>query len=166
MSSFIIIIIIIISLIFILVLFLLLTFAQTVLIHSACGGVGLAAIQIAQMYEARIYATVGNEEKTQFLMDNFGIPRNHIFNSRDESFTADLMRETDGEGVDLVLNSLSGELLHASWACVAQFGKMIEIGKRDLLGGGKIDMRHFLENRTYSCVDMDLLWVRREVFKR
>ncbi|KAI0468004.1 fatty acid synthase S-acetyltransferase [Xylaria cf. heliscus] len=139
---------------------------QSVLIHSACGGVGLAAIQIAQMYEAKIYATVGNEEKTQFLMDNFRIPRNHIFNSRDESFATELMRETAGEGVDLVLNSLSGELLHASWACVAQFGKMIEIGKRDLLGGGKIDMRHFLENRTYSCVDMDLLWVRREVFKR
>ncbi|KAI0440573.1 fatty acid synthase S-acetyltransferase [Xylaria telfairii] len=139
---------------------------QTVLIHSACGGVGLAAIQIAQMYEAKIYATVGNEEKTQFLMDNFGIPRNHIFNSRDESFATHLMRETGGEGVDLVLNSLSGELLHASWACVAQFGKMIEIGKRDLLGGGKIDMRHFLENRSYSCVDMDLLWVRRQVFKR
>ncbi|KAJ8124842.1 hypothetical protein O1611_g8798 [Lasiodiplodia mahajangana] len=137
---------------------------QSVLIHSACGGVGLAAVQVAQMCEAQIYATVSNEEKTQFLIDNFGIPRSNILYSRDDSFAQGLMQQTDGKGVDLVLNSLSGELLHATWACVAQFGKMVEIGKRDLLGDGKIDMRHFLENRSYSCVDMDMLRDRLDVF--
>ncbi|KAI0096719.1 fatty acid synthase S-acetyltransferase [Nemania sp. FL0031] len=137
---------------------------QSVLIHSACGGVGLAAVQVAQMCEAQIYATVSNEEKTQFLIDNFGIPRSNIFHSRDDSFAQGLMHETGGKGVDLVLNSLSGELLHATWACVALFGKMVEIGKRDLLGDGKIDMRHFLENRSYSCVDMDMLRDRLDVF--
>ncbi|KAK6196628.1 putative secondary metabolism biosynthetic enzyme [Pestalotiopsis sp. IQ-011] len=139
---------------------------QSVLIHSACGGVGLAAIQIAQMYGAQIYATVSSDEKVQFLMKNFAIPRSSILHSRDESFAPDIMRQTGGKGVDLVLNSLSGELLHATWSCVAPFGKMIEIGKRDLLGRGKLDMRPFLENRSYSCVDMDLLWTRPEVFKR
>lgn len=102
----------------------------------------------------KIYATVGSEEKTQHLVKNMGIPMNHIFNSRDESFVFDLMRETGGRGVDVVLNSLSGELLHASWSCVAEFGKLIELGKRDLVGFGKLDMGMFLANRSYCCVDI------------
>lgn len=106
------------------------------------------------MLGAEIFATVGNDEKVQYLMDNFHLPRNRIFNSRNDSFLTDLMHETHGKGVDLVLNSLSGELLHASWRCVAEFGKMIEIGKRDLLGAGKLDMSVFLANRSYCCVDL------------
>ncbi|KAI0104834.1 KR domain-containing protein [Nemania sp. FL0031] len=142
-----------------------LTKGQSVLIHSACGGVGLAAVQVAQMLEAEVYASVSSEEKVQFLMGEFGIPRTRIFYSRDESFVDDIMRETGGEGVDLVLNSLSGELLHATWSCVADFGKMVEIGKRDLIGGAKLDMRPFLANRSYCCVDIDQLWRKPSVLK-
>jgi hypothetical protein len=54
----------------------------------------------------------------------------------------------------LVLNSLAGELLHASWKCVAEFGKMIELGKKDLEAFGKLDMRQFLANRSFCCVDI------------
>jgi NADPH:quinone reductase-like Zn-dependent oxidoreductase len=107
------------------------------------------------MVGAEIYTTVGNEEKVKHLMETFGLPRNRIFNSRDTSFVGDIMRETNGEGVDLALNSLSGELLHATWKCVAAFGKMVEIGKRDLMGSGKLDMSTFLANRSYCCVDLD-----------
>ncbi|OTA56526.1 fatty acid synthase S-acetyltransferase [Hypoxylon sp. EC38] len=139
---------------------------QSVLVHSACGGVGLAAIQICRMLGADIYATVGNEEKVKFLMDNYHIPRNKIFNSRNDSFVEGIMRETKGEGVDLVLNSLSGELLHATWTCVAEFGTMVEIGKRDLIGNGKLDMNTFLANRSYSCVDIDQLWKKPALMKR
>ena len=64
------------------------------------------------------------------------------------------MRATDGRGVDIVLNSLSGELLHASWKCVAEFGKLVELGKRDLVGFGKLDLEPFLANRSYCCVDL------------
>ena len=127
---------------------------QTVLIHSACGGVGLVAIQLCRMIGAEIYATCGNEEKVQHLVSNCGIPRNRIFNSRDDSFLAGVMRESAGRGVDIVLNSLSGELLHASWKCVAEFGKLVELGKRDLVGFGKLDMEPFLANRSYCCVDL------------
>jgi NADPH:quinone reductase-like Zn-dependent oxidoreductase len=90
---------------------------------------------------------VGTEEKVQYLINKLGIPKNHIFNSRDASFLPDLMRETGGQGVDLVLNSLSGELLHASWKCVAPFGKLIELGKRDLAEFGNLEMEPFLQNR-------------------
>lgn len=83
------------------------------------------------MVGAEIYATVGSEEKVRYLIETFDLPRNRIFNSRDTSFVSGLMRETDGKGVDLALNSLSGELLHATWRCVAEFGKLVEIGKRE-----------------------------------
>ncbi|VUC30496.1 unnamed protein product [Clonostachys rosea] len=127
---------------------------QTVLIHSACGGVGLSAIQISQLIGAEIFVTVGSEEKVQYLMDTFGIPRNRIFNSRDSSFKQGVLKETDGKGVDVVLNSLSGELLHASWQCVAEFGTMVELGKRDFIGQGRLAMDTFEDNRAFFGVDM------------
>ncbi|KAL8775852.1 MAG: hypothetical protein Q9194_003575 [Teloschistes cf. exilis] len=138
---------------------------QSVLIHSACGGVGLAAINLAQMIGAEIYVTVGSEDKVQHLVQNCQIPRHRIFNSRDDSFVEGLMRET-GQGVDLILNSLSGDLLHATWRCVAPFGKMIEIGKRDLIGFGKLDMNTFLANRSYCCVDVDMFLQKPAVLNR
>lgn len=126
----------------------------SVLIHSACGGVGLAAIQVAQMMNAEIYVTVGSEAKSHYLVEHYNILQDRIFNSRDDSFLSGLMKQTEGKGVDLVLNSLSGELLHASWKCVAQYGTMLELGKRDLASFGQLDMRRFLENRSYCGIDM------------
>lgn len=111
-------------------------------------------MRIARMIGANVYATVGSAEKRQYLKDTFGIPDNKIFSSRDVSFLDGVMHETQGKGVDLVLNSLSGELLHASWRCVAEFGRMVEIGKRDLQGSGKLDLDVFLANRSYSCFDL------------
>lgn len=91
---------------------------QTVLIHSACGGIGLAAIYVCRMLGVdKIYATVGSDEKVQYLIDTFGLPRSHIFSSRDAGFLPGIMRETGDRGVDVVLNSLSGELLHTSVSC-------------------------------------------------
>lgn len=135
---------------------------QSVLIHSACGGVGLASIQLAKMVGAEIYVTVGNEEKVKYLIETFGFSRKRIFGSRDTSFVQGLMQETDGRGVDLALNSLSGELLHATWRCVAEFGKLVEIGKRDFLGAGKLDMDVFLANRSYSGFALDGLLSKRQ----
>ncbi|KAJ5957961.1 Acyl transferase/acyl hydrolase/lysophospholipase [Penicillium vulpinum] len=127
---------------------------QSVLIHSATGGVGHAAIQICRMLGAEIYATVGSDVKVEYLMSNFDVPRDHIFYSKDASFATELMKVTKARGVDIVLNSLSGELLHASWDCVAEFGKMIELGKKDGTEFGKLQMNNFLLNRSYCCVDM------------
>jgi acyl transferase domain-containing protein/NADPH:quinone reductase-like Zn-dependent oxidoreductase len=126
---------------------------QSVLIHSACGAVGIAAIQLAQMVGAKIFATVGNEEKVQYLMDNFHIPREQIFDSHSNSFVKDVMASTNGLGVDLALNSLAGELLHSTWRCIAPFGAMIEIGKRDFYGHGRIDMYGCIENRAFLGLD-------------
>ena len=105
----------------------------------------------------KIYATVGSEEKINYLIDNHDIPRERIFNSRDVSFLDGVMQATGGRGVDIVLNSLSGDLLHASWQCVAKYGKMIEIGKRDMLEKGALAMNLFENNRTFHGVDLQTL---------
>jgi NADPH:quinone reductase-like Zn-dependent oxidoreductase len=97
---------------------------------------------------------VSSEEKIRYLVDNHKIPRANIFNSRDSSFVRDIMRVTDGRGVDVVLNSLSGDLLQASWKCVAEFGTMIEIGKRDFRRRAKLPMEAFEQNRTFVGLDL------------
>ncbi|PIA96147.1 Nonribosomal peptide synthetase 14 [Cercospora beticola] len=130
---------------------------QSVLIHSAAGGVGLAAINIARWVGARILVTVGTKEKADHLAQAYGIPRHHIFSSRDISFVDGVSRATDGRGVDVVLNSLSGELLHASWKCVARGGCMLELGKRDLIGRGQLAMDAFEENRSFIGIDVGAL---------
>lgn len=118
------------------------------------------------MIGAEIYCTVGSDFKRQYLVDKMGIPDDHIFNSRNQSFHPSLMMVTNGRGVDLVLNSLSGELLHASWKCVAEFGKLVELGKRDLVGFGRLDMEPFLANRSYCCVDLGHVLKERPAFAR
>jgi NADPH:quinone reductase-like Zn-dependent oxidoreductase len=87
-------------------------------------------------------------------MDTLNIPRSNIFCSRDATFQRGLMKATFNRGVDVVLNSLSGELLHESWKCVAEHGKMIEIGKRDFFGGAQLNMSLFEANRTFIGVDL------------
>lgn len=107
---------------------------ESVLIHSGAGGVGMAGINIALSRKCVVYTTVGTKEKKEFLLREFPkLERNHIFFSRDVSFEEDIMKATDGRGVDLVLNSLSGDKLQASLRCVADNGRFIEIGKVDLL---------------------------------
>lgn len=118
---------------------------------------GIAAIYLSKMVGAEIFCTVGNKEKRDYLNEHMGIPSDHIFDSRSESFLEGIMTATDGRGVDVVLNSLSGPLLHASWRCVAKFGSMVEIGKRDLQEHGKLDLNPFLDNRNYLCVDLGQL---------
>jgi NADPH:quinone reductase-like Zn-dependent oxidoreductase len=113
------------------------------------------------MLGAEVYTTVGSDDKVQYLMETFGLPRNRIFNSRNTSFVDDLLRETSGRGVDLALNSLAGELLHSTWKCVAKWGTMVEIGKRDILGNARLDMGPFLANRNYCCLDVEQMRIER-----
>jgi NADPH:quinone reductase-like Zn-dependent oxidoreductase len=110
---------------------------------------------------------VSNEEKATHLIRSFGIQRDHIFNSRDSSFLPAILKATGGRGVDVVLNSLSGELLHASWKCVAEFGTFIEIGRRDFVGQGTLAMELFEPNRRFVGFDLLLFSNKRpEVIER
>lgn len=127
---------------------------QTLLIHSAAGGVGIAAIRIARWLGVDFYCTVGSPAKIDFLEKELNVPRQHIFHSRNDSFVDDVLRATHRRGVDAVLNSLSGELLHASWQCVAAGGTMIDLGKRDFLGRGRLAMLPFADNRAFFGIDV------------
>lgn len=127
---------------------------ETILIHAAAGGVGQAAIILAQHIGAEIFATVGSDEKKQLIMTQYGIADDHIFSSRDTSFAKGVMRSTAGKGVDVVLNSLAGEALRLSWHCLAKFGRFLEIGKNDMFANTGLDMKPLLDNKSYIGVNL------------
>ncbi|KAL8922238.1 MAG: hypothetical protein Q9208_005317 [Pyrenodesmia sp. 3 TL-2023] len=127
---------------------------ETVLIHSASGAVGQACIMIAQRAGARIFATAGSAEKREFVAQTFGIPTTQIFSSRTPDFKDGILQATDKRGVDVVVNSLSGHLLQQSWDLIAENGRFIEIGKKDLLENSYLPMRHFDRNVTFTAIDL------------
>ncbi|KAL8706673.1 MAG: hypothetical protein Q9201_000307 [Fulgogasparrea decipioides] len=130
---------------------------ESVLIHGAAGGVGQAAIMISQMIGAQIYATVGSEAKKEHLIATYGLGSDHIFSSRSPLFGQQLREMTDGRGVDVVLNSLSGELLRTSWDCVAKYGRFVELGKSDIDRNSRLDMATFSKSTTFASVDLGML---------
>ncbi|KAK3389414.1 hypothetical protein B0H63DRAFT_518643 [Podospora didyma] len=134
---------------------------ETVLIHSATGGVGQAAVMMAQHVGAEVFVTVGSEEKRDFVMRQFGIASDHIFSSRDLSFAAGVMAMTNEKGADVVLNSLAGPLLQESFNCLAPFGRFVEIGKRDLELNNSLSMEAFTRAVSFSSVDVVALGERR-----
>ena len=129
------------------------------LIHSAAGGVGIAAIQLAKSIGAEIFATVGNEDKKDYLVKTFGVKPEHIFSSRDSSFLSGVLAATKGRGVDVVLNSLTGDLLHDSFKACAEFGRFIEIGKKDIIDHGSLDMATFGRNVSFMAFDLSSLYI-------
>jgi NADPH:quinone reductase-like Zn-dependent oxidoreductase len=134
---------------------------ETVLIHSGTGGTGQAAIQIAKNAGATVFATVGSPSKKQFLIDTYHLPESHIFSSRTTLFAQAIKHRTGNKGVDVILNSLAGESLLASWKCIAPYGRFLEIGKRDILSNQGLPMSQFLQNVTYSGVDLAAMSVER-----
>lgn len=127
---------------------------ETVLIHSGTGGVGQAAIMLSQRVGAEVFVTVGSEEKRDFIMNRFGIAADHIFSSRDPSFAPGVMAMTGGRGVDVVLNSLAGNLLQESFNCLAPFGRFVEIGKKDLELNSSLAMEAFTRAVSFTSIDI------------
>ncbi|KAF2231041.1 PKSKA1 [Viridothelium virens] len=127
---------------------------KRVLIHSAAGGVGIAAIQLAKYIGAEVFATVGSPEKRQFLQSTFGLSDERIFNSRNTDFGKRILAATDGYGVDVVLNSLTGDMLEESFRILADGGIMVEIGKKDILERNSLSMMPFDRNISFRAVDL------------
>ncbi|MEZ0364244.1 sulfolipid-1 biosynthesis phthioceranic/hydroxyphthioceranic acid synthase [Mycobacterium sp. pUA109] len=125
-----------------------------VLIHSGTGGVGQAAIAIARAAGAEIFATAGSEGRRQVLHD-MGVE--HVYDSRSLEF-ADLIRaDTDGYGVDIVLNSVTGAAQRAGLELLSFGGRFVEIGKRDIYGDTRVGLFPFRRNLTFHAVDLGLL---------
>lgn len=123
---------------------------ESILIQSASSAVGIAATQIAQLAGAKIYATVSTNAKKEFLTEKFGLKEEHIFNSRDSSFLHGILTITEGRGVDVIL---TGGLLHDSCKLCAEFGRFVEIGKRDIIDAGRLGMEMFRRNVTFTAFD-------------
>ncbi|MGA9674438.1 MAG: sulfolipid-1 biosynthesis phthioceranic/hydroxyphthioceranic acid synthase [Mycobacterium sp.] len=127
-----------------------------VLIHSATGGVGRAAIAIARAAGAEIFATAGSEQRRQLLRD-LGIE--HVYDSRSLEFAEQIRRDTEGYGVDIVLNSVTGPAQRAGIELLAFGGRFVEIGKRDIYGGTRLGLFPFRRNLAFYGVDLGLMTV-------
>ena len=125
---------------------------ERLLIHGAAGGLGMAAIQIARHLGAEIFATAGSDEKRDFLALS-GVT--HVYNSRDCSFVNEILADTKGEGIDVVINSLAGEAMRQSVALLRPFGRFLELGKRDFVENTTLGLKPFKENISYFAIDAD-----------
>lgn len=102
---------------------------QSVLIHAGAGGLGQVAIQYALYLQMEVFVTVGSSAKRELIKELYGLEDDHILNSRNTSFAMAIKRVTHDHGVDVVLNSLSGDILRESWKCLAPGGTFVEVGK-------------------------------------
>jgi phthiocerol/phenolphthiocerol synthesis type-I polyketide synthase C len=131
---------------------------EKILIHGAAGGVGIAAIQFARYLGAEIFATAGSEEKRTFarLMG-----ADYVMDSRSLAFADEILSITRGEGIDVVLNSISGEAINRNFTVLKSFGRFLELGKRDFYENSKIGLRPFRNNISYFGIDADQLLIER-----
>ncbi|APV52467.1 hypothetical protein BWI17_14790 [Betaproteobacteria bacterium GR16-43] len=127
---------------------------EKLLVHGAAGGVGLAAIQMARWLGAEVFATAGTSEKRDLVRL---LGADHVFDSRTLAFADEVLAVTGGVGVDVVLNSLSGEAIPRNLRALAHFGRFVELGKRDFYENTQIGMRPFRNNVSYFGVDADQL---------
>jgi phthiocerol/phenolphthiocerol synthesis type-I polyketide synthase C len=127
---------------------------EWVLIHAGAGGVGLAAAKIALAKGARVIATASSPEKHAFL-HAWGVE--HVLGSRSLDFAEGVVAITGGRGVDVVLNSLSGDFIPRSMDVLAPYGRFIELGKRDIYEDRRVGLKAFRHNIAYFAVDLAAL---------
>lgn len=132
---------------------------ETVLIHSATGGVGRAAIEIARHAGASVIGTAGSGTRRGALR---GLGIEHVFDSRTLEFEREVRQATSGRGVDVILNSLSGDAIDAGLRSLAPFGRFVDISKRDFYGKRRVALETFRSGVSYFAVDLDWLAKERE----
>jgi acyl transferase domain-containing protein/NADP-dependent 3-hydroxy acid dehydrogenase YdfG/acyl carrier protein len=126
-----------------------------VLIHSASGGVGLAAMQLAKIAGATVLATAGNEEKRDFVRQLGAV---EVMDSRSLTFAEQTLQATAGEGVDIILNSLPGEAITQGLSILKTGGRFLEIGKRDIYADAPLGLHPFRNNLAFFAIDLDQLF--------
>ncbi len=131
---------------------------ESVLIHAGAGGVGLAAIKIALQKKCIVYATAGSPVKRD-LLRALGV--HVVLDSRSTEFSDEIIKHTNGTGVDVVLNSLPGDIMLKSIECMASFGRFVEIGKKDIEQNKVLFLKAFQNNLSYFALDTDRLVVEK-----
>lgn len=128
---------------------------ERLLVHAGAGGVGMAAIQIAHHLGAEVIASAGSPSK-RALLETLGV--RHVIDSRRADFAEAIMNLTDGKGVDVVLNSLAAEAIPMGLSCLAEFGRFIELGKRDIYQNSRIPLWPMRKNASFHVVAMDAIF--------
>jgi acyl transferase domain-containing protein/NADPH:quinone reductase-like Zn-dependent oxidoreductase/acyl carrier protein len=128
---------------------------ESVLVHAGAGGVGMAAIQIAHYLGAEVIATAGNQAK-RALLQTMGV--RNVIDSRRADFADEVKELTGGRGVDVVLNALAAEAIPMGLSCLAEFGRFIEIGKRDIYQNTRIPLWAMRRNASFNVVAMDAVF--------
>ena len=127
---------------------------ESILIHDTHGGIDQAAITLAQHLGARVFATARNLEKRKLLIDTLHMEESHVFFSGNLDFAKGVMRMTNDHGVDVVLNSLSGEFLTQSWHCIAKSGRFVNLAAQYDAGRSVLDMQPFERNATFTSLNL------------
>ncbi len=132
-----------------------------VLIHAAAGGVGMAAVQLARRAGAEIFATASTPAKREQLLA-MGVQ--HVFHSRTLDFADEIRGITEGQGVDVILNSLAGDFIPASLSVLAENGVFLEIGKRDIWSAAQV--AEVKPHAAYHAIDFSTFIVNDPVYVR
>lgn len=135
---------------------------ERVLIHTATGGVGQSAVQIAKWIGAEIFATAGSEEKRESLRAG-GIE--HVMDSRSTDFAGQVMEITDGKGVDVILNTLSGEAVIKGMEILAPFGRFLQVDKNDIFRNTPLPLAPFKNGLTFAAIDLSLFLMQPDLLK-
>jgi NADPH:quinone reductase-like Zn-dependent oxidoreductase/acyl carrier protein len=128
---------------------------ERILVHAGAGGVGMAAIQIAHYLGAEVIATAGNPAK-RALLETLGVKQ--VIDSRRGDFADAVMELTNRRGVDVVLNALAAEAIPMGLSCLAEFGRFIEIGKRDIYQNARIPLWPLRRNASFHVIAMDAVF--------
>ena len=127
---------------------------QSVMIRAATEDVGQAALQIALNMSVRVFATVGSASNRAFLTSAFQLPEEHIFSDTNDTFKRGIRQLTKGKGLDVILDASSGTLFEDSWACIADFGRFVQIKKPSVSPQAPMSMRRVDKNATLFNVDL------------
>ena len=130
---------------------------ETVLIHGAAGGVGVAAVILAKQLGACVIAAAGTEAKRDYLKH---LGADYTLDSRTLNFGNEVMAITGGRGVDVVFNSVGGGVVPVSFEILADLGRFVEIGKADIYSKGALSLVPFDRGICYYTLDLDFLVTR------
>ena len=136
---------------------------ERILVHAGAGGVGMAAVQIAHYLGAEVIATAGNPAK-RALLETLGVK--YVIDSRRGDFADAVLELTGRHGVDVVLNALAAEAIPMGLSCLAEFGRFIEIGKRDIYQNARIPLWPLRRNASFHVVAMDAVFSGDETLTR
>ncbi len=128
---------------------------EVVLVHGAAGGMGLAAVQVAANMGATVIATASSDDRREKAKSRGAA---YVFDSRSTAFVEDVLAVTGGKGADVIFNSAPGEIISQNFNAVAEFGRIVDLGKADVFFGGALDMSPFKKNVAFYAIDMDRLF--------